>query len=52
LSLAEPVVVGDAQPLRVRCGVWVHEGMPTKEQCEAMWRRFAALPLPDTNLKP
>lgn len=52
LSLQRPVEVGDAAPLRVRWGLWVHEGVPDREKCEAMWREFSALPLPDMNAKP
>ena len=51
LSLENPVVVDDTKPLHVRTALWVHEGAPTKDDCEAMWRRFAEMPLPDMNNK-
>jgi hypothetical protein len=52
VSLEKPVVVDDTTPLHVRTALWVHEGMPDAARCEEMWRRFAALPLPDFKKKP
>ena len=52
LSLEKPVEVGDAVPLHARWAVWVHEGVPDRERCEAMWRLFAGLPPPDMDKKP
>jgi hypothetical protein len=52
LSLEKPVEVNDTVPLRVRWALWVHQGVPDQARCEAMWRRFAELPLADMNKKP
>ncbi|WP_050030656.1 PmoA family protein [Verrucomicrobium sp. BvORR034] len=52
LSLEKPVAVGDASPLHVRHGLWVHEGVPDQRRCESMWADFVKLPLPDMAKKP
>lgn len=52
LSLEKPVEVDDKTPMHARWGLWVHEGVPDKARCEAMWRRFAELPPADMNRKP
>ncbi len=46
LSFAGAVeVTGDA-PLRVRYGLWVHEGAASREQCDAAWATFSELAAP------
>jgi hypothetical protein len=49
LSLDQPVVVNDTKPLHVRWGLWVHEGVPTREKCETMWQEFSAMTPADMN---
>jgi hypothetical protein len=38
------------QPLRLRYGLWVHDGLSTQVQSEEHWQRFTALPLADLEL--
>lgn len=52
LSLEKPIEVSDTTPLHVRWALWVHEGVPTQEQCLAKWQSFAQMPMPDMNMKP
>ena len=52
LSLEKPVEVKDTEPLHVRWALWVHESVPDQAQCDAMWRKFSEMPLPDMNAKP
>jgi hypothetical protein len=52
LSLEQPIVVNDSTPLHLRWGLWVHEGVPGREKCEAMWRQFSAMAPADMNRKP
>jgi hypothetical protein len=52
LSLEKPLEVSESAPLRVRYALWVHEGVPDRAKCEAMWEDFTKLPLPDLNRKP
>ena len=52
LSLEKPVEVNDSAPLHVRWGLWMHEGVPDRKRCEAMWKSFCAMPLPDMSRKP
>lgn len=47
LSLETPLEVAEDKPLRVRYGLWVHEGAPDKEAIESHWQQFTALPLAD-----
>jgi hypothetical protein len=49
LSLDTPVEIAVGQKLRLRYGLWVHDGVPTKEESEAHWKRFTELPLADLN---
>ncbi|MFZ4767396.1 MAG: PmoA family protein [Roseimicrobium sp.] len=51
LSLDKPVAVRDV-PVHGRWALWVHEGVPSQEKCEAMWQTFAAMPSPDMTRKP
>ena len=52
LSLDNPIEVNDATPLRVRWGLWVHEGVPSQVQCQAKWQTFSQMPSADMGLKP
>jgi len=52
LSLDTPILVNDTQPLHARWALWVHEGVPDQAQCDAMWRKFSEMPLPDMLRKP
>jgi hypothetical protein len=52
LSLERPIEVSDVTPLRVRWGLWMHEGVPDQKKCEAMWEDFSKMPLPDMSRKP
>lgn len=45
LSLDTPVVVKDGDKLRVRYGLWVHDGVATQDACEETWKRFAEMAL-------
>ncbi len=43
----EPLQVTDTKKLRVRYGLWVHDGIMTQAQSEAQWKAFAELPAAD-----
>jgi len=45
LTLRGPLVIQAGQPLRLRYGLWVHPGVPTREQVEARWGAFAKQPV-------
>jgi hypothetical protein len=45
LTLQRPLVIQPSQPLRLRYGLWVHPGVPTRGQVEARWGAFAKQPL-------
>ncbi|HCN76221.1 MAG TPA: hypothetical protein DIT13_03380 [Verrucomicrobiales bacterium] len=47
LSLDEDVEIAAGGSLRLRYGLWVHDGVSTLEESEAHWRRFAELPVAD-----
>lgn len=47
LSLDEPVVIAEGETLRLRYGLWVHDGVPAPERVEEHWRLFTELPLAD-----
>jgi hypothetical protein len=47
LSLDEPVTVADGETLRLRYGLWVHDGIPDADAIGRRWDIFAALPMPD-----
>lgn len=47
LNFETSIEVNDAKPLRLRYGLWVHDGIATQAQSEEMWKQFAALPLAD-----
>ncbi len=45
------IEVTDTQPLRLRYGLWVHDGLAPREQCESHWKAFQALPLAELDTK-
>jgi len=47
LSLEEPVTVADGDTLRLRYGLWVHDGIPDGAAVERRFASFAALPVPE-----
>lgn len=47
LSLDAPVAIAAGAKLRLRYGLWVHDGVATREQSEARWQDFAGLPVTD-----
>jgi hypothetical protein len=50
LTSEEPALsieVTETKKLRLRYALWVHDGVPTLAQGEAMWQQFAAMPLAD-----
>ncbi len=47
LSLDTPVEVTEAKPLRVRYGLWVHDGVPAPARSEAQWKAFTEMPVAD-----
>lgn len=47
LSLDTPVEIAAGGKLRLRYGLWVHDGVAQREQSEAQWQAFAGLPLAD-----
>lgn len=51
LSPEKPIVVTDTRKLRVRYGLWVHDGMTTQAQSEAQWKAFVELPPADLDPK-
>lgn len=52
LSLEKPVTVNDTHPLKVRHGLWIHEGVPDHARCDAVWSEFVKLPPADFAKKP
>jgi hypothetical protein len=52
LSLEKPIEVNDTTPLRLRWGLYVHEGVPDQKLCKERWEAFASQALPDMNQKP
>lgn len=49
LNLESSIEVSAEKPLRLRYGLWVHDGVAGAEQCTAAWRRFADLPMVELN---
>jgi hypothetical protein len=45
------IEVTDTKRLRLRYGLWVHDGVPSQAECEAQWKAFAALPPADLDPK-
>jgi hypothetical protein len=52
LSLDTPVEVTEANKLRVRYALWVHDGVATQEQSETHWKKFTEMPVVDLWAKP
>ncbi len=46
LTLLQPQVIEPGKPLRLRYGLWVHAGVPTRDQIDRHWRPFAESELP------
>lgn len=46
LTLAGPITIQPTKPLRLRYALWIHPGLPSKEQIEAQWQTFSKIPLP------
>lgn len=49
LNLESAIEVTDEKRLRLRYGLWAHDGAPAQQEAEARWQQFAALPLADLN---
>lgn len=47
LNLETSIEVNDTKPLRLRYGLWIHDGIATQTQSEDMWKQFTALRLAD-----
>lgn len=47
LTLNKPLTVRPAASLRLRYGLWIHAGVPTGDQVELIWKRFAEASLPE-----
>ncbi len=45
LSLDAAVIVPPGKPLRLRYGLWMHDGMPTGATVEPVWQHFSNLPV-------
>lgn len=45
LSLDKPVPVTEEKKLRLRYGLWVHDGVPTQAQSEERWKAFTEMPV-------
>lgn len=45
LTLNRPLEIRPGKPLRLRYGLWVHEGLPSVQEVDPAWGRFAKLPL-------
>jgi hypothetical protein len=52
LSLDKPMEVTEANQLRVRYALWVHDGVATQEQSETHWKKFTEMPVVDLWAKP
>ena len=46
LTLNRPLEIQPGKPLRLRYGLWIHAGVPAREEIEPQWKAFAAVPLP------
>jgi len=47
LTLLKPQVIEPGKPLRLRYGLWVHAGVPTRDEIDRHWRPFAESDLPN-----
>ncbi len=45
LNLEAPIEVTDEKKLRLRYGLWAHDGAPARQEAEARWQQFAEMPL-------
>lgn len=52
LSLDSSVEVSEDKKLRVRYGLWVHDGVPSQVLSESQWKAFTELPVVDLWSKP
>lgn len=50
LSPDGKIEVSETARLRLRYGLWAHDGIATQEQSESVWKRFVAMPLADLGL--
>ena len=46
LTFESQRTIEPGRPLRLRCGVCVHGGIPAPEQLDRHWQAFAASPTP------
>ncbi len=46
---ASPIEVSETQPLRVRYGLWIHDGVAAREEIQRQFDQFREMPLPDLN---
>jgi len=46
LTLNGPLVIEPGKPLRLRYGLWIHAGVPGKEEIERQWQPFGRSELP------
>ena len=44
LTCNRPLTIETGKPLRLRYGLWVHAGVPKKEEVESRWKAFTHLP--------
>jgi hypothetical protein len=51
LTLNEARTIRPGQPLKLRYGLWVHNGMPAAGEVDATWDRFAKS-VPPADLTP
>ena len=51
LAPDKPITVTGTRKLRVRYGLWVHDGMATQARSEAQWKAFTELPMADLDPK-
>ncbi len=51
LNLEESISISESNKLRLRYGLWVHDGVPTESDCQANWKQWSELPLASLELK-
>jgi hypothetical protein len=51
LTLVEPIVIAPGQPLRLRYGLFVHDGVPRPETIEGRWEEFSRTAVADLPAK-
>ena len=47
LNLNSTIEVSETHKLRLRYGLWVHDAISNRAECEAIWERFVGLPITD-----